>query len=132
MACGVRKLKTRTIVHLTALEEFVRRFDGADMISALAELCDFAATHPDFDQPGKPGADEWFLADEATDYLMEFFTDPNCVTPGEEAWVPNVELNAAMGTVALIRRRRRKRSQYREFEDATAPVAVRNRKDSAN
>lgn len=121
MARGIRFLRTKTIVKLAALEMFLDEFVPDQMIQGLIDLCELAATHPDFDERAALAYD-W--ADQATDILATFFLEPHCVEEGPEG-APRVALNGRTGAIELLKPRIRRRATAPRLGDAWKPVKPR-------
>ena len=119
MARGVRVLKGKTIVQLSALELFLNEFHPAMMISALVDLVELAATHPSFGQDGHSGQDEHDWADLATTLLESFFGDV-----ADRPGAARVVLDLERGTIALLHKRLPTRRRQPSIRRATKPVPL--------
>jgi hypothetical protein len=119
MARGVRYLKTKTIVKAAALDGFLEEFVPHHMIHALIDLCELAATHPEFDERAAQAYD-W--ADQATDILTTFLLSDHCVDEGPED-APRVVLDSEHGAIELLKPRIR----HRKAEPSLARASKRVR-----
>lgn len=120
---GVRRLKTKTVVQLAALELFLEELDEPElMIRALMDLCELAATHPDFGRGDHPGQDAYDWAEAATMALACFLEGRSCCTDGSSV-APRVVVDTKRGTLEIHRRRAHRRRREPSVAAATAPVA---------